>query len=397
MGKEELIIDNGQLIMDWKCQKLKNIVTIIGGGTPSKSNKNYYKGSIPWASVRDLNDHYLLDTEFKITETAIENSSTNIIPKGNIIIATRVGLGKVVYNEIDTAINQDLKGLILTDKVERNYLFYYFLWNAKLIEDSGTGATVKGVKLSFIKELSVPLPPFPEQRRIVSKLDALFAEIDASLALIDQNIKQAEALKLSVLDEEINYRDFGKVPFLKFIAERKEKLKPEPKKTYNIIGLENIESYSGKLIDFKPLKGEESRSNKAVFKKGDILYSKLRPYLNKVLIADFDGIATTEIIPFIADSEKYTNEFVGYFLRSESIVQKINLSCSGARMPRTKKSFWKTLDIPFPSIKTQQKIVQKLDALFDEIDGLVKDYTQKRENLEALKSSLLDRAFKGEL
>src|SRR5699024_10274586 len=150
-----------------------NVVKIIGGVTPKKYNKKYYKGDIPWASVRDLNNYHLFDTEFKISEKAIENSSTNIIPKGNIIIATRVGLGKVVYNEIDTAINQDLKGLILTDKIERNYLFYYFLWNAKYIEESGTGATVKGVKLSFIKELEIPLPSLSEQRRIVSKLDAL--------------------------------------------------------------------------------------------------------------------------------------------------------------------------------------------------------------------------------
>src|SRR5699024_5758222 len=163
------------------------------------------------------------------------------------------------------------------------------------------------------------------------KLDGLFAEIDASLALIDQNIEQAEALKLSVLDAEINEQNFDKVPYLKYIKERKEKLKPEAEITYNIIGLENIESYSGKLIVFKPLKGKESRSNKSVFKKGDVLYSKLRPYLNKVLIANFDGIATTEIMPFIVDSDKFINTFVSYFLRSESIVQLINLSCSGAR------------------------------------------------------------------
>src|SRR5690625_1961411 len=151
----------------WRVVKLKNLVEIIGGGTPSKSNPNYYQGDIPWASVRDLKYHKLYETEFKITNDADENSSTNIIPKGNIIIATRVGLGKVVYNEIDTAINQDLKGLIISEKIERNYLFYYFLCNAKFIERSGTGATVKGVKLKFIKELDVPLPPPDEQRLIV--------------------------------------------------------------------------------------------------------------------------------------------------------------------------------------------------------------------------------------
>jgi type I restriction enzyme S subunit len=97
---------------DWEEKKLREVCNIIGGGTPSKKNDEFYIGNIPWATVRDMKTDKIKDTEFKITSKAVLNSSTNIIPKGNVIIATRVGLGKTCIIESDTAINQDLKGII---------------------------------------------------------------------------------------------------------------------------------------------------------------------------------------------------------------------------------------------------------------------------------------------
>jgi type I restriction enzyme S subunit len=97
--------------MGWQVKELGNICTLIGGGTPAKKNEDFYKGEIPWATVRDMNVDVITQTEFKITEEAIKNSSTNIINAGNVVIATRVGLGKVCLVNQDTAINQDLRGI----------------------------------------------------------------------------------------------------------------------------------------------------------------------------------------------------------------------------------------------------------------------------------------------
>lgn len=79
---------------NWHVKKLGEICNIIGGGTPSKSNASFYTGSILWATVRDMKNKVILDTEYKITQVAVKKSSTNIIPKNNVVIATRVGLGK---------------------------------------------------------------------------------------------------------------------------------------------------------------------------------------------------------------------------------------------------------------------------------------------------------------
>lgn len=108
-------------------KQLNEIIKIIGGGTPSKANKEYWEnGTIKWATVGDMNVETITKTELSITEIGLKNSSSNIIPKNGIIIATRVGLGKVCYLEDDIAINQDLKGLIpKDDKLNIRYLLNF--------------------------------------------------------------------------------------------------------------------------------------------------------------------------------------------------------------------------------------------------------------------------------
>lgn len=146
-----------QLPKGWEWKKLGEVCEIIGGGTPQKAKKEFYQGDILWATVRDMNNDILSQTEFQITKDAIKKSSTNVIEKGNVIIATRVGLGKVCILKNDTAINQDLKGIIPKNNkaINRLFLFNWFKSIASVIVENGTGATVQGVKIPFIKSLPV--------------------------------------------------------------------------------------------------------------------------------------------------------------------------------------------------------------------------------------------------
>ena len=99
----------------WQTKQLGDICRLIGGGTPSKDKMEYYAGDIPWATVRDMRSEVLTKTECKITREAVKSSATNVIPRGNVVIATRVGLGKVCLLGQDTAINQDLRGIVPID------------------------------------------------------------------------------------------------------------------------------------------------------------------------------------------------------------------------------------------------------------------------------------------
>ena len=172
-SKDERCIDDEipfDIPKNWTFVRLSTITLYdVGGATPSISESKYWNGNIKWASVRDIQSVYLNDTERRITETGFESCSTNIVPKGELIICTRVGLGKICIAGDDIAINQDLRGFIISNRIDRQYLIYYYR-NIKL---EGSGTTVKGITRNQILNLLIPLPPCDEQHQIVSKLNRL--------------------------------------------------------------------------------------------------------------------------------------------------------------------------------------------------------------------------------
>jgi type I restriction enzyme S subunit len=187
----------------WEEKKLGDVCEVIGGGTPSKAKVKFYDGDIPWATVRDMKFEIIKETEHKITADAVKNSSTNIIPKRNVIIATRVGLGKVCLIENDTAINQDLRAIVPKSPKELmvGYLFQWLKSVAHIIKEEGTGATVQGVKLPFIKALRIQIPSLAEQKAIVKKLETLSTKTEKLETLYTQKLTDLEELKRSLLKQ----------------------------------------------------------------------------------------------------------------------------------------------------------------------------------------------------
>lgn len=181
----------------WAACRLGDLVlTITGGGTPSKSNPAYWHGEVPWASVKDLKDNkYLTDTQDKISEEGLEKSSSNLIPSGRVIVCTRMGLGKLVISKIAVAINQDLKAFELPDEV--NIDFFYILYQTRNI--SGKGTTVSGIKQEQLLALPAVLPPIEEQSRIVAKVDELMALCDKLEAQQQQRRNLQNQLRLTTL------------------------------------------------------------------------------------------------------------------------------------------------------------------------------------------------------
>ena len=139
----------------WEWCRLGNVILQnIGGGTPSKSVSEYWNGDVPWASVKDLSGKYLSSTRDRITKKGLLNSTSNLIPSGNVIVCTRMGLGKISINTIKLAINQDLRALFVSKYINIHYFIYYY----QGLSIVGSGMTVKGITIDELNNLFFPLP-----------------------------------------------------------------------------------------------------------------------------------------------------------------------------------------------------------------------------------------------
>lgn len=151
-----------------------------GGGTPSKSNLSFWaNGTVPWVSPKDMKRFYLDDAEDKITTDAIKNSSAQLLPVDSVLVVTRSGILErtlpVAINRVAVATNQDLKALLPVDGIDPRYIAYLLKRHDQRLRDecSKAGTTVASVDLPKLKAFKCGLAPLAEQRRIVSKIEAL--------------------------------------------------------------------------------------------------------------------------------------------------------------------------------------------------------------------------------
>lgn len=172
---------------------LSDIIELIGGGTPKTSIPEYWGGEIPWLSVVDFNTgkKYVLDTEKKITTQGLNNSSTTILSKGDIIISARGTVGVIAVLGKQMAFNQSCYGVRAIEGLSTNDFIYYLLKdtvsNFLLMAHGGVFDTITR---DTFKKIDVTIPPLPEQKAIASVLSSLDDKID----LLHRQNKTLEAM-----------------------------------------------------------------------------------------------------------------------------------------------------------------------------------------------------------
>ena len=175
----------GEIPEDWEVLRLGEVaLDFLGGGTPSTNVREYWDGEIPWTTSSIIEEGkvcILKNGQRYITQLGYENSSTKIVPAFNLLVGTRVGVGKVAINEIDIAINQDLTGIIINR--EKINLFYlaYTLTSPRcqaFFNNYKRGATIKGIPRSDLETMLIPLPPLPEQQEIAEILQTIDQKIE---------------------------------------------------------------------------------------------------------------------------------------------------------------------------------------------------------------------------
>ncbi|MDX2248973.1 MAG: restriction endonuclease subunit S [Bacteroidia bacterium] len=197
----------GEIPEGWEVKKLKFVVKKhFSGGTPPTDKLEYWGGGIPWISSVDVKSDYLSNSAREISVEGLKQSSSNMAPKGSVVFVTRSGILQHTFAlsilEIDMAINQDIKCIIFSGQIFVPYFLRLIQGNSSkiLVETRQQAATVESINVSAFFNLSIPIPPLPEQSAIVAHIESQSANIDKAIGLQERQIEKLKELKASLID-----------------------------------------------------------------------------------------------------------------------------------------------------------------------------------------------------
>jgi type I restriction enzyme S subunit len=397
----------------WKKKKLGDIApTITKGTTPTTNGFNFQKSGIGFVKIENINKGIVDKStiEAYISEEAHLAQSRSILQTDDLLFSIAGTIGKIaLVKESDLPLNTNQALAIIrgyTDEVLPEFLGYTLV-SSVLNEtvNKARGGALQNISLTDLKNAEIIYPSSKiEQRRIVSKLDTLFEKADKSIQLLEENLNLSKALLLSVLDEEFSSLKCNQVSIGQLL-EKTQNLNPISEfknDEFTYIDITSINNSLYKIENPKTLKGKDAPSRaKKIVEFGDVIFATTRPNLKNIAIVNesyYNPIASTGFCVLRTKNTKLLNEYLFYFLTSQKVQELIVPFIKGAQYPAISDKDLLSIQIPLPdSIDEQKKIISRIKFLTDKTNSLVKEIQIKLDNMKALKSSLLDQVFKGEL
>jgi type I restriction enzyme, S subunit len=188
----------------WQEKELGEVCEVVGGGTPSTSQSEYWGGKYAWVTPKDLGKLDTVEigkTNKTITIEGLKNSSAKLLPVGSVILSSRAPIGYVAINNVEMATNQGCRSFVCGNKIYNRFLYYFLDHNTELLRLHGSGSTFSEISGSKLKKIKIPLPFVAEQKKIVVRLDALTAKARELKILQSQTAENLKELKQSILQK----------------------------------------------------------------------------------------------------------------------------------------------------------------------------------------------------
>jgi len=392
----------------WMWTTLGVIGTWQSGGTPSRSNKSYYGGNIPWLKTGDLNDGYITHIPEFITEEAVVNSSAKLNPVGSVLIAMYgATIGKLGILTFPATTNQACCACIEYDAIDPMFLFYFLLSQRTAFIAKGGGGAQPNISKEIIVKTYIPLPPFLEQQRIVAEIERWFSLID----IIEngkndlQNIIKQTRNK--ILDLAIHGKLVSQDPNDEPAIELLKRINPGftpcdnghytnlPKgwaicKLSDLCRIENGFAFSSNdyksqgipLVRISNITHNTIDITDCVYVEG-ITDNKFKISKGDLLIA-MSGATTGKMGVYLFDEIAYLNQRVGNIkilnksslfpdyrnIYMQSKVDEILKIAYGGAQPNISASVIGNFDFPLPPYKEQIRIVETVQRIFDQLDTI---------------------------
>lgn len=398
----------------WIFSKLGEVCQTTSGGTPSRKVSEYYKGSIPWVKSGELNYNVITETEEYISEIAVKNSSAKVFPKGTLLIALYgATIGKLAFLGVDAATNQAVCAIFKNKIFESRFLYYLLFYKKQDLIKKGVGGAQPNISQTILKNIEIPIVPLPEQRAIVSKIEQLFSELDngiANLRLAQEQLKvyrQAVLKKAFEGDVTKNTTEMAQRKLRDFAELITKGASPkwqgfnytEDQSQLLFITSENVREGFIDLTKkkFLPLSFNE-KQKRSTLKKGDVLFNLVGASIGRAAIFNMDVLSNiNQAVAVIRLSDNLDNWYLTYFLNAEIAKQEYLSKVVDVARANLSLTDVNNLIIPYCSLPEQHAIVQEIETRLSVCDKMAQDIDEALEKAEALRQSILKKAFEGKL
>lgn len=393
----------------WDLVRLEELSNISIGKTPPRSKKELFLGNNIWLSIRDLKGDVVSVSNEKITDEAVKSSNMKIISEGTLLMSFKLTLGKTSFAGCDLYTNEAIASLPIKDETVLNkYFLKYALATIDLEKEVDNAVKGKTLNKQKLKNLEIPLPPLKEQECIVAKIDTLFAKIDKAISLSEESLKQAKNLlpsSVKKLFEDGETKGWKKLKFKDFASLRHGHQFRKYDYVENGIPVIKIgQCIPGDRLDLTKCnfidKSRETEFSNDLICKGDLLMALTGGTLGKVTwVKDDYGVVVQNyrVGNFFTDEKLCSKRFLMYALLSPIFQTLMYSKINVAAQPNIGKEEIENLEFILPSLEEQLKVVDRLDDLTFKVKHTQSKLEEQLAYLKQLKSSILSKAFKGEL
>ena len=386
--------------MNWEMVKVGDLFSIVGGGTPDRSNSKFWNGNIPWVTVKDFVSKRIERTQESISELGVKSSATNIIKKGSIIVPTRMALGKISICTIDVAINQDIKALLIKNHalIDTSYFCYFYESQADNIEKQGKGATVKGITLDVLREIQIPLPPLATQKRIAEILDAADALRRKDQQLLKKYDELAQAIFIDMFGDPVKNEKGWEV---KKLGDELKSIRygtgSPPQYSEDGIPFLRATNVKAGRIERKGMvfltEKEAQKISKCIVNEGDLIIVRSGANTGDCAYISAEYANCLAGYDLIVEMDKVKSRFYNYFLNSiwgKAIIEKLSRR---AGQPHLNSEQVSNIECIAPDYFQLEKFKLEIDSL----ENLRKLSIETNNVSINLFQSLIQKAFTGEL
>lgn len=394
--------------MTTKTLKLKDCCTIIAGQSPNSTFYNTDGIGLPFFQGK---------ADFGVLYPTIRvycSEPKKVAEKDDILLSVRAPVGATNLSPGKVCIGRGLTAIRPNKELNAKYLLYFFKYYEVQLSQQGTGTTFKAITQDIVKNVEAPVPPLPEQERIVARIEELFSQLDAGVETLKKAKAQLAVYRQAVLKEAFDSaeKDCKLLPIAELLTKTRKGMSTGPfgtmikksdHKTSGVpmLGIENIgkgQFIDGNKIYVTPEKAEELKA--FTLKAGDIIISRSGTVGEICAVPERaeGSLLSTNLMRVSLDSTMIRSDyFIALFQSKGIVLDQIKELCKGSTRDFLNQTILKQIVFPVPIVEKQEKIVSIIEARMSVCDSIEQTVDAALQQAEAMRQSILKEAFEGRL